>query len=160
MSIVPALGANALLLRGQGQDAAQQLANVERAAAQIALIAAELPAHEFVITHGNGPQVGLVARELQADVLLIATDVPALDQDWGLPSQRALDDVSTAQLRAMRFAAGSMAPKVAAACDFVELSGHRAVIGSLDQTEAMLRGDGGTQITGVIRRVTHTENDP
>ncbi len=320
MKIVLALGGNALLRRGEPQGAAQQLANIERAAAQIALIAGALPAHQLVITHGNGPQVGLLAlqaaayastsdvpaypldvlgaetegmvgylleqglsnrlpgrtvatlitrtevsladpafqspskpigpvysadeavriahergwvmaaenagagksvgmrrvvpspaplrvlslqaiewllshgaiviaaggggvpvalqsaahgdgpskglnglvgveavvdkdatssllaRELGAECLLIATDVPALYLDFGLPTQRALHRVTTTELAHMHFAAGSMAPKVQAACDFVNATGERAVIGSLDDIDAMLRGDAGTQI--------------
>ena len=317
MKIVLALGGNALLRRGEPQGAAQQLANIERAAAQIALIAGAEPAHQLVITHGNGPQVGLLAlqaaayattsnvpaypldvlgaetegmvgylleqglsnrlpgrtvatlvtrtevsladpafqspskpigpvysadeaaritrergwvvaaenagagrsvgmrrvvaspaplrvlslqaiewllshgaiviaaggggvpvamqptphgatvtralagveavvdkdatssllaRSLGAECLLIATDVPALYFDFGLPTQRALHRVSTAAIARTHFAPGSMAPKVQAACDFVNATGARAVIGSLDDIDAMMRGDAGTQI--------------
>jgi carbamate kinase len=317
MKIVVALGGNALLQRGQAQDAATQWENVQRAAKQIARIARTQPAHQLVVAHGNGPQVGLLAlqaaaykdvtaypldilgaesegmvgymleqalsnllntqatpapaklrvvatlftrtevslddaaflrptkpigpvysaldaarigqergwtmagdgtgqgagmrrvvaspaplrilslqaiewllahgalviaaggggvpvaqrqgsndgalygveavidkdacssllaRELQADCLLIATDVPALYADWGLPSQRALGRTTTAVLAAMQFTPGSMAPKVQAACDFVNATGMRAVIGALDDIEGLLVGSHGTQI--------------
>lgn len=304
MKIVLALGGNALLRRGQPQGAAQQLANVERAAAQMALIAAQVPAHQIVIAHGNGPQVGLLAlqaaaytavaaypldvlgaesegmvgylleqalnnelpgrvvatlitrtevsladpafaapskpigpvytpeqarsiaeqrgwamaadgagmrrvvacpqplrvlslqaiewllshgalvvaaggggvpvalqphgdghrlqgveavidkdtcsallaRQLQADCLLIATDVPALYLDFGLSTQRPLARSTPQALMKLQFAAGSMAPKVLAACAFVKATGARAVIGALDHIEAMLQGEAGTQI--------------
>jgi len=64
MRIVIALGGNALLERGQPPDASTQEANVLRAVEALAPIAA---AHEVVITHGNGPQVGLLARESSHD---------------------------------------------------------------------------------------------
>ena len=90
---------------------------------------------------------GVLAHELKADCLVIATDVAAVFVDWGKPQQRALKNVSPKTLAGMTFPAGSMAPKVDAACRFVEASGKRAVIGSLDQIEAMLSGSAGTQIT-------------
>jgi carbamate kinase len=89
---------------------------------------------------------GLLARELQADVLVIATDVAGVFVDWGLPTQRALGQVTPAQLAGMAFAAGSMGPKVEAARTFVQATGRRAVIGSLDQIEQLLAGEAGTQI--------------
>ncbi|KPF44550.1 carbamate kinase [beta proteobacterium AAP51] len=88
----------------------------------------------------------LLARELQADVLVIATDVPAVYLDWGLPTQRALGRVKPAELAGQAFAAGSMAPKVAAALAFVRATGRRAVIGSLDHIEDLLAGQAGTQV--------------
>lgn len=60
MRIVVALGGNALLERGQKPDAETQRANAERAMAALAPLAEE---HELVITHGNGPQVGVLALE-------------------------------------------------------------------------------------------------
>jgi carbamate kinase len=88
----------------------------------------------------------LLARELQADVLIIATDVPAVYLDWGLPTQRAIGQVTPQALARHTFAAGSMGPKVAAACAFVLATGQRAVIGSLEQIEDMLAGTAGTQV--------------
>ena len=90
---------------------------------------------------------GVLAHELKADCLVIATDVAAVFLDWGKPQQRALGKVSPKTLATLSFPAGSMGPKIAAACRFVEASGKRAVIGSLDQIEAMLSGNAGTQIT-------------
>jgi carbamate kinase len=77
---------------------------------------------------------------------VIATDVPAVYADWGKPAQRALDRLAPEELSRQSFAAGSMGPKVSAACAFASATGRRAVIGSLDQIEAMLAGDAGTQI--------------
>lgn len=88
----------------------------------------------------------LLARELHADVLVIATDVPAVYLDWGLPTQRALGQVTPHDLSEHDFAVGSMKPKVDAARAFVLATGRRAVIGSLEQIEAMLAGSAGTQV--------------
>lgn len=63
MLIVAALGGNALLRRGEPADAATQRANVEVATAALAELAAE---HQLVVTHGNGPQVGLLALQAEA----------------------------------------------------------------------------------------------
>jgi carbamate kinase len=89
----------------------------------------------------------LIATELQADALLIATDVAAVCLDWGLPTERAVGNTTPRALDAHVFASGSMAPKVAAACTFVRATGRRAAIGSLDDIEALLAGSVGTQIT-------------
>jgi len=62
--IVVALGGNALLQRGQKPDASIQEANVRRAVAALAPLAAE---HELVVTHGNGPQVGVLALQSASD---------------------------------------------------------------------------------------------
>ncbi len=94
---------------------------------------------------------GLLARQLDADCLLIATDVSAVFLDFGQSGQRPIGKVSPGALLhgagLARFAAGSMGPKVAAACAFVTATGRRAVIGSLDQIESMLQGVAGTQIS-------------
>ena len=63
MRIVVALGGNALLQRGQPADAAVQRQNVTTAVGALAELAAE---HEVVVTHGNGPQVGLLALQGEA----------------------------------------------------------------------------------------------
>ncbi len=69
MRIVVALGGNALLHRGERPDAAVQQANIDRVATALAALATE---HELVITHGNGPQIGLLALESEADPALSA----------------------------------------------------------------------------------------
>jgi len=89
----------------------------------------------------------LIATELQADCLIIATDVDAVYLDWGLPTQRAVGQTTPQALAAHAFAAGSMAPKVQAACGFVRASGRRAAIGALGDIVALLAGHRGTQIT-------------
>ncbi|MEU2057682.1 carbamate kinase [Streptomyces bungoensis] len=69
MRIVVALGGNALLRRGERPDAAVQQANIDRVATALARLAHE---HELVVTHGNGPQIGLLAMESEADPALSA----------------------------------------------------------------------------------------
>ena len=63
MRVLIALGGNALLKRGEALSADNQLANISRAAAQLALVARK---HEVILTHGNGPQVGLLALQAAA----------------------------------------------------------------------------------------------
>ena len=96
----------------------------------------------------------LLARELHADVLVIATDVAAVYLDWGQPTQRALGKVTPQQLSEHAFAAGSMQPKVEAARAFALATGQRAVIGSLEQIEAMLAGHSGTQVCSATGEAT------
>ena len=90
---------------------------------------------------------GLLACDLQADCLVIATDVDAVYLDWGKPTQRALGKVTPHMLAQHTFPAGSMGPKVEAACKFVLATGKRAVIGSLDRVEDMLAGQSGTEVS-------------
>jgi len=87
----------------------------------------------------------LLARELDADVFVMATDVDGVYADWGTPSQRRLDRTTSDDLRAMDFAAGSMGPKVEAAMEFAD-SGKRAVIGSLEQIDGLVAGTAGTNV--------------
>jgi len=86
----------------------------------------------------------LLAEKIGADFLLMLTDVAEVEAGWGTPEARPIRRASPAELRGMDFAAGSMGPKVEAACRFVERTGGRAGIGRLDQAAAILRGDAGT----------------
>jgi carbamate kinase len=88
----------------------------------------------------------LLAREVGADLFVMATDVDGVYTGWGTPSQRKLERVTPGELRALPFAAGSMGPKVEAAVRFVEATGNRAAIGGLSEIEAIVAGDGGTQV--------------
>ena len=90
---------------------------------------------------------GLLARELDADCLVIVTDVPGVYLDWGLPGQHTIGKITPQALAQHQFAAGSMGPKVQAAIEFSLTAGKTAVIGSLDQIEAMLAGHAGTQVS-------------
>jgi carbamate kinase len=94
----------------------------------------------------------LLARELGADTLVIATDVAHVMVDFGTPSARPLRQVSTAQLRELaaagQFTSGSMGPKVEAALRFVDAGGARAVITSLEHISDAVSGDDvGTLLT-------------
>ena len=88
----------------------------------------------------------LLAHALQADCLLILTDVDAVYLDWGLPTQRALGRVTPQFLAQHVFAAGSMQPKVRAACDFVNRTGRPCHIGALENLDALLEGSSGTTV--------------
>src|SRR4030095_9496394 len=57
----------------------------------------------------------LLAREAEADVFVMATDVEAVYRDWGTPQQQRIDRATPEELRGSAFAAGSMGPKAAAA---------------------------------------------
>ena len=85
----------------------------------------------------------LLARDLHA----VVTDVDAVYDEWGTPDQRAIRRATPEALADAEFAAGSMGPKVKAACSFVEETGGLAVIGSIVDTPALLRGEAGTVIT-------------
>jgi carbamate kinase len=88
----------------------------------------------------------LLARELEADVLVMATDADAVYLGWGTRAARALDRVTPEELERHSFAAGSMGPKVEAACEFVRRTGGRAAIGALADVERMVEGTAGTQV--------------
>jgi carbamate kinase len=88
----------------------------------------------------------LLARELAADLFVIATDVDGVYLDWGKPEQRKLGRVTIEDLRAHPFPAGSMGPKVEAAIQFVQETGKRAAIGSLQDIEQIVAGEAGTNV--------------
>jgi len=89
----------------------------------------------------------VLAQDLHADLLVIATDVDAVYLDWGTPQQRAVAVAHPDALDPGLFPAGSMGPKVEAAAQFARASGRSAVIGSLDQLSSILAGIGGTRIS-------------
>jgi carbamate kinase len=89
----------------------------------------------------------VLASDLQADLLVIATDVDAVYLDWGTPQQRAVVTAHPDALDPGLFPAGSMGPKVEAAAQFARASGRSAVIGSLGQLSSILAGSGGTRIS-------------
>jgi carbamate kinase len=88
----------------------------------------------------------LLATDLGADVLAIVTDVDAVYTDWGKPEQQAIRRASPEALMTTEFAAGSMGPKVRAACRFVEQTGGLAAIGSIADSVALVRGEAGTVV--------------
>lgn len=88
----------------------------------------------------------LLARELNADLYIMATDTDAVYLDWGTPNARALHKCSYDDLKSHDFPAGSMGPKVTAGCWFAERTGKRAAIGALSNIQEIVRGNSGTLI--------------
>jgi carbamate kinase len=88
----------------------------------------------------------LLARELGADLFVMLTDADAVYADWGRPTQRAIRRASPSALARMQFAAGSMGPKVDAACRFASATGRRAAIGALADLTRILAGEAGTTV--------------
>lgn len=89
----------------------------------------------------------LLAQALQADVLLMLTDVEAVFRDWGGHDQAAIGRITPDAVDAMEFAAGSMGPKITAACGFVRTGGQMAGIGRLQDARAIVEGRAGTQVS-------------
>ena len=109
---------------------------------------AESAGVEAVIDKDLGAAV--LAMVVEAEVLLILTDVEKVFLDFGKPRQRALDRMTLSEcrrfLREGQFPAGSMGPKVASAVKFLESGGGRVIISSLEKAEEALAGRAGTTI--------------
>jgi carbamate kinase len=88
-----------------------------------------------------------LAEALEADALLLLTDVPAVQRGFGTPAAEAISRATPAALRRERFPAGSMGPKVEAICRFVEVTGDLGAIGALADAVAILDGKAGTVVT-------------
>jgi len=88
----------------------------------------------------------LLAAELNADCLLLLTDVSGVYRRWPDQSGKPIQAASPEDLRALTFDPGSMGPKVEAACQFVQRKGKTAVIAALQDALAALREEAGTQI--------------
>jgi carbamate kinase len=111
-----------------------------------------------VIEQADGSEVGveavidkdhasaLLARLIGAQALIMLTDVPAVQLGFGTAQARAIRRATPAMLLAHSFPAGSMGPKVAAACGFVEATGGFAAIGALADVAAILDGRAGTRV--------------
>lgn len=89
----------------------------------------------------------VLAEALDADFLLVLTDVPAVMSGYGTPESRPIRCSSPGELRRLDLPAGSMGPKVEAVCRFVELTGGVAAVGALADATAIVRGEAGTLIT-------------
>ena len=92
----------------------------------------------------------LLAKDLQADALLLLTDVDAVYHNWNTPEAQPISTTTPQQLSKYSFAPGSMQPKVEAACNFVKAKTTTmgmAAIGQLQDVAEILRGDRGTIIT-------------
>jgi carbamate kinase len=89
----------------------------------------------------------VLAEALEADVLLVLTDVPHVIRDFGTPDAEPVLRATPAALQRESFPAGSMGPKVDAVCRFVEVTGDMAAIGRLEDAEAIIEGKAGTIVT-------------
>jgi len=92
----------------------------------------------------------LLARDVGADMLIMATDASAVFTGFGTPQQRTIVEADPGALLSeyeSEFAAGSMLPKVIAACDFAKATGKTAAIGALADIDAMLAGTAGTRVS-------------
>jgi carbamate kinase len=98
----------------------------------------------------------LLAVTLRADLLVILTDVPAVIAGFDTPQARPLGAVTTDELAGEEFAAGSMGPKVAAACHFASSTGNVAAIGALDGIAGVIAGTAGTRITTSRLQPSHS----
>ncbi len=97
----------------------------------------------------------LLAEQLDADLLVIATDVNAAFVDWGLPTQKAIAQAHPDALALLPFAAGSMGPKVQAACEFAQHTGKAAVIGALEDIEGIVQGTAGTRVSVAVEGIQY-----
>jgi carbamate kinase len=88
----------------------------------------------------------LLAEQLGADLLVIATDVDGVYTGWGTPEQARLGRVTPEELAHLDLPAGSMGPKVEAACGFARNTGREAVIGALADIDEIVNGTAGTRV--------------
>lgn len=97
----------------------------------------------------------VLARDVDADLLVIATDAPAVFVDFGTPEQKAIATANPDALQELDFPAGSMGPKVDAACTFARESGHEAVIGALEDITGIMAGEAGTRVSTAFEGLTY-----
>ena len=97
----------------------------------------------------------VLARDVGADSMVIVTDAPGVFVDWGTPEQRQIDTAHPDAIAALSFAAGSMGPKVEAACAFARQSGGVAAVGALEDLPAILAGTAGTRIAARFDGITY-----
>lgn len=90
---------------------------------------------------------GFLARALNADVFLMLTDVEGVFANWGTPDQAIISHATPDALDSMSFPAGSMGPKVEAACNFARATGGFAAIGRLADCLALVAGTTGTRVS-------------
>lgn len=88
----------------------------------------------------------LLATALGADILLLLTDVDGVYQAWGKPEARMLRQTTISELHSRQFEAGTMAPKIEAACRFAAVAGRCAYIGQLSQITEIIADQSGTKI--------------
>lgn len=89
-----------------------------------------------------------LAAALEVDLLLLLTDVDGVYRGWGTADPERIATLASADAAALDLPDGSMGPKVAAALDFARATGGEAVVGRLADVAALVRGEGGTRVTG------------
>jgi carbamate kinase len=97
----------------------------------------------------------VLARDLGADLLIIATDVTGVFVDWRGPDERRIVRAHPDALDPLEFPAGSMRPKVRAAAQFARETSGMAVIGSLDEMDDLLAGRAGTVVSRSFEGIEH-----
>jgi carbamate kinase len=105
---------------------------------------------------------GLLARDVEADVYLMATDTPAAYLGFGTDDEQTITAAHPDAILAEHgdeFAAGSMLPKVTAACNFARVTGRPAVIGQLADIERLVDGKAGTRISTDVTGVQTSPSD-
>ncbi|HWB68418.1 MAG TPA: hypothetical protein VG518_00415, partial [Solirubrobacterales bacterium] len=95
----------------------------------------------------NDLTAALLARRLDADLLVVLTEARPGWLDQGSAEGRGLRAISPAQLRKMGVPAGPLSSKVEAACRFVDATGRRAVIGAITDAAEIVRGVAGIQVS-------------
>jgi carbamate kinase len=96
----------------------------------------------------------LLAREIEADLLVMATDAAAVFTDFGTPEQRGIHRAHPDALARYSFPAGSMGPKVDAACRFARSTGRTAAIGALADIPEIVSGERGTLVSSRFSGLT------
>jgi carbamate kinase len=102
----------------------------------------------------------LLAKELDADLYIMATDSDAVYKDWGTPQAKSLRNVTYQDVKHIQFASGSMGPKVISACWFAEKTGRKAAIGALADLEKIVEGKKGTMFSPGTDRTTEVFGYP
>ncbi|WP_373746418.1 carbamate kinase [Neisseria dentiae] len=95
----------------------------------------------------------LLAASVEADMLVIATDIDGVYLDWGTEKQRLVQAANPDEIEKIDFAAGSMGPKVQAAVNFARSTGKTAVIGALRDIERIASGEAGTRISMAVNGI-------
>jgi carbamate kinase len=88
----------------------------------------------------------LLAVQLGAEALVLLTDVPGVLTGFNTSEERLVRSATVAEARALKLPAGSMGPKVEAACRFTEATGRRSAIGLLEEAAGLLAGTLGTSV--------------
>lgn len=98
---------------------------------------------------------GLLARDLDADMFVMLTDVASVFTDFGTQNQRPIKAAHPDAIEQLEFAAGSMGPKVKGACKFVRETGKMSAIGQLSDLVKIMEGSAGTLISSNIEGITY-----